>query len=203
MDFEKLFEKFDKDILTEDIKKSITDMIDGAVEKLTEAYDVKVEKLTESVGIAMDTAIEEVKEDTKKLVIEAEKVADADKILESMNAHIKKYNINVEVDEEKDAKIVELTESYNTLQEKHTNLEKSNIKNLKTAIDEKVMVGLTVTQSEDMKVFTESYVYDDKYEEKALKIKELVTKKKAIKESVEEEDKDIDTNTKQKTNHLL
>lgn len=204
MDFEKLFERFEKDILTEDVKSAIIEMFDKAVEKIKEDYDKKYEKLTEDVSVAMDTAFEEIKEEGKKAVIEAEKVADAEKILENFNSHIKKYHIGVEKDEKLENEYKELKESYNTLQEKNVKLE-SDIKDEKRkSIDNDIMNGLTAIQKDEIKIFSESMEYDDKYKEKLEKIKELITKTKVVKEEKDEtseevinEDQDVDVSVEE------
>jgi len=183
MEFKELWEKFDKDILTEDVKTAIVAMIDTKVTELTEAYDVKVEKLTESIGVAMDTVEEELKNKQKELVVDAVKLETADAIIENHKEYIEKFGITAEVidkDKELKGKYDELKESYNAIQTKLTDSENATKSANRVAKYVELAEGLTTIQKENLDVLSESIEFDDKFEDKINKFKELITKKPVV-----------------------
>jgi len=198
MDYKELFNKFEKDILTEDVKSAITQMIEDKAKEIQADYDTRVEKLTESVGIAMDTAIEDVKIKQKEIVIEQEKVKEADLILENHKNYIEKFGIKAEV-VEPDVKLKadydELKKSYNDIQTKLTESETATKKANRDMLLADITEGMTAIQKETMDILTENIEFDADFEKKINKFKEVVTKKAVIKENEEIEEPKKKTST--------
>lgn len=203
MELDKLFEAIDSEILTDDMKNSLQESFDSAVElkatemiqekldeeieTLQESYEDKMneyrEESTERISEYLELVVETYLKDNAVSIDESIKTAQVDALLEGFDSMLIAGGVSLKTiteatdDSVQTAKIEELTEKVNTLVESNSDLKAKNKELMKMGLVKEISEGLTLVEADKFEKLADVISVEDdlnEYVEKLQTLKENI-----------------------------
>lgn len=210
MELDKLFEAIDSEILTDDMKNSLQESFETAVEikaaelvteqvqkekdALVEEYEEKMneyrEESTERISEYLELVVEEYLKSNKVAIDESIKTAQVDALFEGFDSMIIAGGVDLKNiteatdDSVQTKKLAELTEKVDSLVESNSSLKAKNKELLKMGLVKELSEGLSLVEADKFEKLAGVIAVDEDF---AAYIEKLET----LKESVSTSDKEV------------